>query len=321
MVHQFIKTGISLCAAMLATQQLQAQTIIGPAQITGATSTIANGDPSFPLIEIRDGVTADTGSFNGFQGANNATGTMTFTLDQPYDIDRFHLWNDINVRAEGVANFTLRFFGGSTLLHTQSFSAQPGQVAVQDFLLSTTVRGVDRVEMQVDSLLAQPNTFARRVEIREVAFSGVRTGDGSGSASLDNYVCYDLLAHENSPASVRRGGASARSFLMTDQFGRAQARVGHPVKVCNPVGLNDRETRPYDYHLRYKDHYVCYQLWSEQDGRPGVFNVYVDNALLGASMVSMADRDELCVKSKKLYEDEIGGNGPPPPPPSRRRKN
>ena len=173
-----------LAAAAIAVPS-QAQTIAGPSQVQAQTAgtTVVNGSTRFPLSQITDGVTSDAAQYNGFQGRNSPStgwnGVINLKLNTSYDIDRFHLWNDINVRMEGLKDFTLRFYdSNNAVVHTQRFTAKGGMVDMQTFMLSTTARCAARVELLVNSVQAERNTYARRVEIREVAFSGVRSGEG-----------------------------------------------------------------------------------------------------------------------------------------------
>ena len=153
-----------------------AQNITAPVQIIDASSTIPQGDRRFPLAQIRDGFTEDNGR-NGFVGKTGALGSITLTLDKYYDIEQFHIWNDISVRAEGVENFTLLLYTDRQLVHTQTFSGRfavrAGVKSVQTVNLSRTAAKVNRVEFRVDTILDRPNTYARRVEVREVALSGI----------------------------------------------------------------------------------------------------------------------------------------------------
>ena len=164
----------------LVASDASAQNIRAPSKIVDVTSTIANGDRRFRLNQMIDGITADTGNFNGFVGRRGQRGSITLTLDAKYDLNAFHIWNDVNVRAEGVENFTLRFFSDGQPMHAQKFSGRnaikPGVVDMQTFRLDKTVKNVNRVILQVDKLMKRPNTYAEQVEIREVAFSGDLSG-------------------------------------------------------------------------------------------------------------------------------------------------
>lgn len=283
-------------AGLLPTQAA-AQNITGPSQIVNATSGIANGNSTFPLQQIRDG---NKSELNGFQGRDNATGWIKFDLDKAYTLNQFFLWNDINVRAEGIQRFSLTFLDGSgnPISTSPAFSAKPGRTPGQAVNLSSyspinpvqifdfpAVAGVKSVRLNVLSLLGQDNTFRSRVEIREVAFNGP-----SGSGGADAMRCYDVM---------RRGATKQESFTMVDQFGQSQTLVGHAVELCNPVTLNERGVTPARMAKEFKDHLVCYEIFDRQT-RDRLQNVRVTNKL-GAINLTTGHADKVCVVSDKRH--------------------
>lgn len=274
-----------------------AQNITGPTQITGATSSVANGNGTFPLQQIRDG---NTSELNGFQGANNGTGSIEFELDKTYTINQFFLWNDINVRAEGIERFTLTFLNsaGGTISTTPPLTAKPGRTPGQAVNLSSfskinpvqifdfpAVSGVKKVRLNVVSLLGQDNTFARRIEIREVAFNGP-----AGAKGMDSFRCYDLMRHSTQPEQKR--------INMVDQFGRTRTLLGHPVQLCNPVAMDDRSATPEQMHKEYKDHLVCYEMFDIAGDNQSVIPVQVRNKV-ETNNLAVGHADQICLVSDK----------------------
>ncbi len=236
------RTDLAIAAAALASvgiaAQGLAQSIRGPVQIASADTTLNVGDGRFPLNQIRDGVTEDNGR-NGFVGGRGQLGMLSFRLDQPYDIDRFLLWNDISVRAEGIENFTLRFFSGQQLVHSQRFAgrmaAKAGMKEVQSFPLSLKVEDVDRVELQVESLLDRPNTYAVRVEIREVAFSGAPSSEREETGGLGELIVTTLLTDEDDDTGTEED--------TEDQQDPADDDGDEPVEAEDPLGPLEMRNR------------------------------------------------------------------------------
>jgi hypothetical protein len=271
-----------------------AQNIIGPAQIVTVTSTIPGGSGTYTLPRIANTVTNDISPFDGFQGQDGVTGTISFTLDKPYDIDAAHLWNDINVRAEGVGAYSYRFYDPSNnLVGTQgAFSTTPGQVPahVNSF---APVLNVKRVELVVASVQSQPNTYARRVEIREVAFNGKPTVQEPPPVPMagDHFGCYRVAeSRALRPETLR----------VTDQFGRSEIVLGRPVMVCNPsVKLHNDRTFGVENRER---HLVCYDI-ARQTDQPRRRRVDINNQMAPAQLVTN-ERQMFCVPSSKKLVGE-----------------
>jgi hypothetical protein len=121
----------------------------------------------FTLDQINDGISNDQPVFNGFAANSITSGRITLTLDQVYDLDSFTLWNDINVRSEGVRTFTLSFedAAGALLGSTGTLSAV-SQADPQVYSFASRVMGVKTVQLDV-------LTASWQIEIRELAFNGV----------------------------------------------------------------------------------------------------------------------------------------------------
>ena len=287
--------------AILATisSAANAQSMIqGPAQITNVTSTIPDIGSPFALSQIADGITADSNGsgstpWNGFVGKTNTTGSINFTLDKDYDVTSSHLWNDINVLAESISSYSLKFYdaGGAPISTRGPFSVVPGQpnVQVQTF---AAVPGVRRVEFVVHSLFALPNTAIRRVEIREIAFDGEPTPltvDVPG----DHYQCYRAEGPTLKPETI----------TVADQFGKAQLVLGRPELVCNPsIKRHGKKTYQVEYQKR---HLICYSL-VEQTDRPRSRKVKTANQFTSANLLTN-ERRLFCVPSLKtlIGEKEI----------------
>jgi hypothetical protein len=287
------KTGLILGALIAAAMgsPTVAQNIMGPAQISGVTSTIPGGSTTYTLPQIADNTTSDASPFNGFQGQDGVTGTISFTLDKAYDLDSAYLWNDINVRAEGVNGYSFRFYDVSNALISTSaaFATTPGQVAPHVTGLGS-VLGVKRVELVVASVLAQANTYARRVEIREVAFNG-RPSQVAVSMPGNHFGCYRVSESQ---------ALRPETLQVRDQFGRAEIVLGRPIMVCNPSIKvhNDRTfgvTNP-------ERHLVCYDIARQNDQqRPR--RVQTNNQMAPAQLTTN-ERQMYCVPSSKRLVGE-----------------
>jgi hypothetical protein len=269
-----------------------AQNIKGPAQIVSVTSTIPNGNASFPLTQINDNITTN-GPHNGFQGVDQPNpahiGTITFTLDKSYDLDQAWLWNDINVRAEGVDRYILRFFDASNNLISTSgpLSTVAGQVAPH--ITPLNVSGVKKVEMVIQSVLIRPNTFARRVEIREVAFNGVVTEVPVPMVG-NHWQCYRVLEGPT---------LKPESLVVRDQFGKAEIVLARPLMLCNP-SVKVHAGKQYDIE-RPQSHLVCYQPVKQSDQQTRR-RVRINNQMAPATLL-LAERQMFCVPSSKKRLD------------------
>ena len=91
------------------------------------------------------------------------------SLDQPYDLTSFSLWNDINVNNEGVRTFSLNFIDSEGFsLGTTGVLNAVSQFDAQVYDFGQTFVGVKTVEFNVLSSSLQ-------IEIRELAFNGSAT--------------------------------------------------------------------------------------------------------------------------------------------------
>lgn len=267
-----------------------AQNIIGPSQITAVTSTIPGGSATYTLPQIADTISSDASPFNGFQGAQNTTGTISFTLDQAYDLTQFHLWNDINVRAEGVGRYQLKFYDPSNaLVGTQGpFSTIPGQVPAH--INNFSISNVKRVELEVLTIQNVPSTFSTRVEIREVAMQGTPANQVVDVPG-DHYQCYRAEGPTLKPETI----------TVADQFGKAQLVLGRPELVCNPSTKRHGD-KSYQVENQ-KRHLICYSLVKQSD-QPRSRKVKTANQFTTANLLTN-ERRLFCVPSyKKLIGEK-----------------
>ena len=148
-----------------------AATTVGFANITPSTALVPVG--GFPLSEIVDGITnSDT---NGF--VSNSVGVISFSFDQDYNLSSFILWNDVDVQAEGIDDFQLRFFdaGDNQIIvpFSTDYTGPVGQSAPEEYVFSSSVSGVRRVDLEVLSTQFNFPGPVPRTEIREVDFGVV----------------------------------------------------------------------------------------------------------------------------------------------------
>ena len=165
---------IAGCIAVIAASSAFAGPIQGPEFITASTD-IGTCNPAICLglgediNQIADG---DVSDLNGFAGTDGVTGIITLDLIGNFDLESFSLWNDLNVKKEGVETFMLHFYDALDNFITSStvLSAPVGQFAAQTYLFDSSILNVSRVDFDVLSLLT--GGVGSRIEVREVAFTG-----------------------------------------------------------------------------------------------------------------------------------------------------
>jgi hypothetical protein len=160
---------IQLPVLGLLTVSSHAALISGPSQITATTAMV--GQAPYPNInQIADGIDLNTDGPNPYNGFRTVSiGSITLKFDQPYDIHKFLLANDIRVPSSaGITNFDLTFYDvlNNNLGNSGGFSAIQNQVANQVFNFAP-VTGVKTVILNITSVR---NDIT---QIREVAFESV----------------------------------------------------------------------------------------------------------------------------------------------------
>lgn len=157
------------------------------------TATTSLGQWStYSIEQISDGISVDCApTCNGFT-TTAKTGPINFSFNEPHDIDSFKLWNDVNIRKEGIKTFYLEFKNTSNaILTSEEFEAVSGQADVQIFTFPK-IQDVVSVKLNVLSSLLETGptpttrTFAERIEVREIGFTGTPASSGLSEPILVN---------------------------------------------------------------------------------------------------------------------------------------
>ncbi len=156
----------------------EAAPITGPGQIIAATGTPAFASPFGGCVGPgAAGCTID-GDFTGSGGTFvewDSTGSpeiFTYTLNQPYDITRFLLWNDRGFPDSGIRNFDLIFRDpGNTVIGTFNGNAVPfqGSAPAPEVFSVGLQSNVLTVQLRVNNTL---NPVGSNTQMREIAFDG-----------------------------------------------------------------------------------------------------------------------------------------------------
>lgn len=181
-------TGLAM--SLLATAGLDAAPINGPGQIVSATSTALFTSPFGGCTGpgaancTIDGVISGAGGTFVEWDATGLPETFTYTLNQPYDITRFLLWNDRGVLDSGIGNFDLFFKdpGGSTV-GTFNGTAVPfqGSNPLAEVFNVGLQSNVKTVEMRVNTTL---NPAGTNTQLREIAFDGTPVPEPASAALI-----------------------------------------------------------------------------------------------------------------------------------------
>lgn len=150
------------------TASANAALIMGPSQIS-ASASLPLYAPAFPVSALADGITAENNALNGYAASVNK-GVITLDLIGTFDLESFVLWNDVNVLAEGIKDFKLRFYDDTDALigTSETFVGPQGQLLPQTYVFASPFRGVSKVELDV---LSAHVGVVNHIEIREVAFN------------------------------------------------------------------------------------------------------------------------------------------------------
>jgi len=274
--HKNLMRALFLASAFSipATAAMAQEVAYTPAPVSGVTA-----HPFFPLSQINDGITDDLPpNYNGFI-TRTSSPVIEFQLGGNYDLYGMSLWNDVNVREEGVKDFTLTFYDDSnTVIGTYTGDAPiVSELDAEDYIFD--VVNVNRIEMAMTA----KDSFG--VEIRELKLFG-RPAEVPTST---DFACYDLMDHEQA--------AYRKVIRFEDQFGRSpEAVVGQPVSICNPSNV---QTRTIDLDLA-QDHLVCYEILDIRTDRTNEHRVEVLNTLEG-NIVVTGQLDRLCMVSSKTH--------------------
>lgn len=169
MTHAALRAAVAALAvsAGFATSA-NAALIMGPSQIS-ASASLPLYAPAFPVSALADGITAENNALNGYAASVNQ-GVITLDLIGIFDLESFVLWNDVNVLAEGIKDFKLRFYDDADALigTSETFVGPQGQLLPETYVFATPFRGVSKVELDV---LSAHVGVVNHIEIREVAFN------------------------------------------------------------------------------------------------------------------------------------------------------
>ncbi len=157
---------LPLAIFVLFLQPVSATQIFGPDQISAST-TLPSSGAGFTIDQICDGIIDPAVWFNGFAAVPGTVGTIRLDLTDAADLHDFILWNDINVLAEGIADFRLEFYDAANIHLGSSavFSGPVGSMApvTYDFDQVLNVKRVDLVVLTLN--------VNQRLEIREIGFN------------------------------------------------------------------------------------------------------------------------------------------------------
>lgn len=143
------------------------------------TSTVSSRDSRFPLTQLTDKTTSDASPFNGF-ASSSFTGTITLNLDKNYTLNGLMLWNDINVEAEGIAEFSLVFYNAAGLKIGTSalFTAPVGKKDASTYTFNS-IEGVRRV----DVVISKTHGYWG-IEMREIVLLNALPDNFLGGAAI-----------------------------------------------------------------------------------------------------------------------------------------
>ncbi len=175
---------LAVCTTiLLISSATHAAPITGPGgQITSATTTAALANNAGGCTGAGAAICTIDGGIFGLAGTFvewlNVTipqvETFTYTLNQPYDVTRFLLWNDRGAPDSGIANFDLTFKdpGGIPvgLPYSNTALANQGSNPIPEVFSVGLYPNVKTIELRVNSTYDPPSFFT---QFREVEFDGI----------------------------------------------------------------------------------------------------------------------------------------------------
>jgi len=206
--------GASILSVLLFFTSVYAQDI-SKNQITASTSmTVWNG---YDVEQIVDGISTDCAPVcNGFTTDSNR-GVIRLAFDKLYDVDGFKLWNDVNLRKEGIKTFILEFDTADRgIISSREFTAVSAQHDTQVFTFQT-VQNVTSVNLRVLSSLNEDITYKERIEVREIAFTGVPSNQATLETSEDRTP--PSLSFSPSALTVSSAETATSVLTATDKHG------------------------------------------------------------------------------------------------------
>ncbi len=181
---------IGLAAGLCLQGSIEAAPITGPGQIIAANSTAnfvnINGGcvgPNAANCTIDGDFTGAGGTFVEW-GSTGTSELFKYTLNQPYNITRFLLWNDRGVPDSGIHNFDLIFRNpGGGIVGTFNGNAVPfqGNNPTPEVFSFPVKLNVKTVELRVNTTFDPPGT---NTQMREIAFDGIPVPEPASLALL-----------------------------------------------------------------------------------------------------------------------------------------
>ncbi len=183
-------------------QATSAPTIDRADIIPSTTLPTLDNYPLFTIDKLNDGITEprhipELGP-NGFV-SSEPKGTITFDFVKEFDLSSFILWNDVNVKEEGIKDFHLEFFDKSNnLISTYGPGSAPlGQIAPEEYAFDKVIPAVSRVNLVVSNSYSE---IYNRIEIREVAFTGTPSAksvpEPTSALALGAFVGFGILVNK-----------------------------------------------------------------------------------------------------------------------------
>ncbi len=139
-----------------------------------SASTELTSITNYTLEKLTDSIMhVNPANQNGF-ASNQHHGIITLTLDKPYDITAFKLWNSFIIGEDGVKSFELYFYdeNGQQIAHHPLYNTTPGKVDANTYNFAP-VKNVKQVNLQINDVVVMFGWT--EIKIREIAFEGTVT--------------------------------------------------------------------------------------------------------------------------------------------------